>query len=124
PAPVPPSSSAFPARALGRRIHDRVQSVQAQLSEMNAVVQETLSGARVVRAYAQEPHEMARFEAANREYLRRNRALIRLFGSLYPGIQLLMGLGAVMVLWLGGAMVVRGTITLGEFVAFGAYLAM
>jgi ATP-binding cassette subfamily B protein len=121
---VPLFFVSFLARVIGRRIHDRFESVQAQLSEMNAVVQENLSGARVVRAYAQEPHEMARFEAANREYVRRNRALIRLFGSLYPGIQLLMGLGAVMVLWLGGTMVVRGTITLGEFVAFGAYLAM
>ena len=45
-------------------------------------------------------------------------------GSLYPGIQLLMGTGAVIVLWLGGRMVVAGTITLGEFVAFGAYLTM
>jgi len=121
---VPLFFVSFVARVVGRRIHDRFESVQAQLSEMNAVVQENLSGARVVRAYAQEPQEMARFEAANREYLRRNRALIRLFGSLYPGIQLLMGLGAVMVLWLGGTMVVKGAITLGEFVAFGAYLAM
>jgi ATP-binding cassette subfamily B protein len=87
-------------------------------------VQENLSGARVVRAYAQEPHEMARFQAANEEYLRRNRQLIRMYGSLYPGIQLLMGTGAVLVLWLGGRMVVAGTITIGEFVAFGAYLTM
>ena len=121
---VPLFFVSFLARVIGRRIHDRFESVQAQLAEMNAVVQENLSGARVVRAYAQEPHEMARFEEANQEYVRRNRALIRLFGSLYPGIQLLMGLGAVMVLWLGGTMVVRGRITLGEFVAFGAYLAM
>jgi ATP-binding cassette, subfamily B, multidrug efflux pump len=121
---VPLFFVSFLARVIGRRIHDRFESVQAQLSELNAIVQENLSGARVVRAYAQEPQEMARFQAANREYLRRNRALIGLFGSLYPGIQLLMGLGAVMVLWLGGTMVVRGAITLGEFVAFGAYLAM
>ena len=47
-----------------------------------------------------------------------------MYGSLYPGIQLLMGTGAVFVLWLGGRMVIAGTITLGEFVAFGAYLAM
>jgi ATP-binding cassette, subfamily B, multidrug efflux pump len=111
-------------RYFGRRIHDRFESVQAQLSEISAVVQENLSGARVVRAYAQEPHEMARFQAANEEYLRRNRQLIRMYGSLYPGIQLLMGSGAVLVLWLGGRMVVAGTITIGEFVAFGAYLTM
>ncbi len=111
-------------RHFGRRIHDRFEEVQAQLSEMNVVVQESLSGARVVRAYAQEPHEVARFEEANREYVRRNRGLIRMFGSLYPGIQLLMGTGAVLVLWLGGRMAVAGRITIGEFVAFGAYLAM
>ncbi|HEU0105784.1 MAG TPA: ABC transporter ATP-binding protein [Vicinamibacteria bacterium] len=111
-------------RYFGRRIHDRFESVQAQLSEISAIVQENLSGARVVRAYAQEPHEMARFQAANEEYLRRNRQLIRMYGSLYPGIQLLMGTGAVLVLWLGGRMVVAGTITIGEFVAFGAYLTM
>jgi len=121
---VPLFFVSFLARVIGRRIHDRFESVQAQLSELNAIVQENLSGARVVRAYAQEPREMERFAAANQEYVRRNRALIRLFGSLYPGIQLLMGLGAVMVLWLGGRMVVGRTITLGEFVAFGAYLAM
>jgi len=111
-------------RYFGRRIHDRFEAVQAQLSEMNVVVQESLSGARVVRAYAQEPHEIARFEAANQEYVRRNRGLIRMFGSLYPGIQLLMGTGAVLVVWLGGRMAVSGRITIGEFVAFGAYLAM
>jgi ATP-binding cassette subfamily B protein len=111
-------------RYFGRRIHDRFEAVQEQLSNMSALVQENLAGARVVRAYAQEPHEMARFEEANREYLRRNRELIKMFGSLYPGIQLLMGLGSVLVLWLGGRMVVAGTISLGEFVAFGAYLAM
>jgi len=111
-------------RHFGRRIHDRFESVQAQLSEMNVIVQESLSGARVVRAYAQEPHEVARFDAANREYVRRNKGLIRMFGSLYPGIQLLMGTGAALVLWLGGRMAVSGRITIGEFVAFGAYLAM
>jgi ATP-binding cassette subfamily B protein len=111
-------------RHFGRRIHDRFERVQEQLSEISALVQENLSGARVVRAYAQEAHEQARFEEANAEYLRRNRALIRMFGSLYPGIQLLMGLGAVTVLWVGGRMVVGGAISLGEFVAFGVYLGM
>jgi ATP-binding cassette subfamily B protein len=111
-------------RYFGRRIHERFEAVQAQLSEISALVQENLSGARVVRAYVQEAHEMARFEAANAEYLKRNRALIRMFGSLYPGIQLLMGMSAAFVLWLGGRMVIAGSITIGEFVAFGAYLAM
>jgi ATP-binding cassette subfamily B multidrug efflux pump len=111
-------------RYFGRRIHERFEAVQAQLSNLSALVQENLSGARVVRAYVQEAHEIARFEAANAEYLKRNRQLIRMFGSLYPGIQLLMGASAAFVLWLGGRMVIDGSITLGQFVAFGAYLAM
>jgi len=111
-------------RHFGRRIHDLFERVQAQLSTMNAIAQENLAGARVVRAYAQEAHEEARFETANRDYVKRNRSLIRMTGFLYPGIQLLMGLGAVTVLWLGGRMVVAKTISLGEFVAFGTYLTM
>jgi len=111
-------------RVVGRKIHDRYEAVQAQLSNITALVQESLSGIRVVRSYAQEPHEIARFEAANQEFLRRNARLIRLFGSLYPGIQVLMGAGSLLVLWLGGSMVVSKAISLGEFVAFGVYLTM
>jgi ATP-binding cassette subfamily B protein len=111
-------------RIFGSRIHDRFTAVQEQLSTMNSLVQESLSGIRVVRAYVQEPHEEARFAAANEEFVERNRSLIRLFGSLYPAIQLLIGTGAVLVLWSGGRLVVAGSISLGEFVAFGAYLTM
>jgi ATP-binding cassette subfamily B protein len=114
----------FLVRHFGRRIHDRFERVQEQLANINALVQENLAGARVVRAYAQEQAELRRFEEANLEHLRRNRELIKMFGSLYPGIQLLMGAGVLLVIWLGGRMVIAGAITLGEFVAFGAYLAM
>jgi ATP-binding cassette subfamily B protein len=108
----------------GRQIHDRYERVQAQLAEMNALVQENLAGARVVRAYVQEAHEEARFAAANEEYVARNRRLIHVTGIVYPGIQFLMGLGTLTVLWLGGRLVVEGAISLGAFVAFGVYLAM
>jgi ATP-binding cassette subfamily B protein len=87
-------------------------------------VQENLAGARVVRAYAQEEPEARKFAAETAEYLRRNHGLIQLTGILYPGIQILMGTGSVLVVGLGGALVVRGVISLGEFVAFGAYLVM
>jgi ATP-binding cassette subfamily B multidrug efflux pump len=111
-------------RHYGRQVHDRFESVQAQLAEMSALVQENLAGARVVRAYAQEGHEEARFAAVNEEYVARSRGLVRITGILWPGIQFFMGLGGVIVLWLGGRMVVQGAISLGEFVAFGAYLVM
>lgn len=111
-------------RYFGRAIHDRFERIQAQLSEMSAVVQEALSGVRVVRAYGQEPAEMARFARANDEYVRRNRGLIRLQAAFYPTLTLCFGLSGLLVLWFGGRDVMRGTMTLGEFVAFGRYLVL
>ena len=111
-------------RYFGSAIHRRFEAIQAQLSEVSAVVQEALSGVRVVRAYRQEPHEIDRFRAANEEYVRRNRGLIRLQGAFYPSMTLFLGLGSLLVLWLGGREVIRGRITLGEFVAFNGYLVM
>src|ERR671912_2037238 len=108
----------------GRAIHKRFEAIQAQLSELSAVVQENLAGVRVVRAYSQEAGEVERFRAANEEYVRRNRLLIRLQGLFYPSMTFFLGLGALLVLWLGGQAVIRGRISLGEFFAFNSYLAM
>ena len=108
----------------GSAIHKRFEAIQAQLSDMSAVVQEALAGVRVVRAYNQEPHEIERFRSANAEYVKRNRVLIRLQGLFYPSMTLFLGFGALLVLWLGSREVIRGRITLGEFVAFNGYLVM
>ncbi len=108
----------------GNAIHRRFEAIQAQLSEVSAVVQENLAGVRVVRAYGQEAHEIERFRAANEEYVRRNRVLIRLQGLFYPSMTFFLGLGALLVLWMGGQEVIRGRISLGEFFAFNSYLAL
>jgi ATP-binding cassette subfamily B protein len=111
-------------RYFGDAIHRRFEAIQAQLSEVSAVVQESLSGVRVVRAYRQEAHEIERFRTANEEYVERNKVLIRLQGLYYPSLTLFLGLGSLLVLWLGSREVIRGRITLGDFVAFNAYLVM
>jgi len=111
-------------RYFGSAIHKRFEAIQAQLSEVSAVVQEALSGVRVVRAYRQEAHESERFRLANEEYLRRNRVLIRLQGAFYPSMTLFLGFGSLLVLWLGSRDVIRGHISLGEFVAFNGYLVL
>ncbi len=108
----------------GSAIHKRFERIQAQLSDVSAVVQENLSGVRVVRAYGQERAEIERFRRANQEYIDRNRTLIRLQGFFFPSMSLFLGLGALLVLWRGSGEVIRGRITLGQFVAFNAYLAM
>jgi ATP-binding cassette, subfamily B, multidrug efflux pump len=108
----------------GSAIHKRFEQIQAQLSEVSAVAQESLSGVRVVRAYRQEAAEIDRFRRANEEYLRRNRLLIVLQGLFFPSMGFFLGLGSLVVLWLGSREVIRGRITLGEFVAFNSYLTM
>ena len=108
----------------GKAIHERFEAIQAQLSELSAVVQENLAGVRVVRAYTQEAHEIERFRNANVEYVSRNRRLIGLQGMFYPSMTFFLGIGALLVLWLGGQEVIRGRITLGEFFAFNSYLAL
>lgn len=109
---------------LGRAIHARFEAVQEHFSTMTTRAQENLAGTRVVRAYRQEHAELARFSQLNEEYLAKNMQLVRLYGLMNPAFGLLAGLGAVTVLGVGGMLVVRGTISVGAFVAFGLYLGM
>ena len=108
----------------GSIIHRRFTHIQEQLSEVSAMTQETLSGVRVVRAYRQEPFEIERFRLANEEYVRRNRALIRVQAMYFPSMGFLMGIGGLLVLWLGSLDVVAGEMSVGDLVAFNAYLMM
>jgi ATP-binding cassette, subfamily B, multidrug efflux pump len=108
----------------GGMIHKRFEQIQAQLSEVSAVAQEALSGVRVVRAYRQEAAEIDRFRQANEEYLRRNRQLVIVQGLFFPCMSLFLGLGAMVVIWMGSRDVIQGRITLGQFVAFHAYLLL
>jgi ATP-binding cassette subfamily B multidrug efflux pump len=108
----------------GAVIHRRFDRIQDQLSTLSAVTQEALAGVRVVRAYRQEQFETQRFREANEEYVRRNRRLIRVQGAFFPIMGLLMGLGALLVLWLGSRDVIEGRMTIGELVAFNSYLMM
>ena len=109
---------------LGSAIHKRFDAVQEHFSTLTTHAQENLTGARIVRAYRQEAAEIERFGALNDEYLARNMSLVRLYGTMTPLFGLLAGLGAVVVMGFGGLLVIRGTITVGSFVAFGIYLGL
>jgi ATP-binding cassette subfamily B protein len=106
----------------GSRIHHLFTGVQEKFSDISARVQENLAGVRVVRAYVQEEREMADFEGTNRAYLEGNRRLIGWTVAFHPLLQGLIGLGFVAVLWYGGNLVLRRTITVGEFVTFNFFL--
>lgn len=106
----------------GRQIHERFERIQAMFSDISAQAQENFSGVRVIKAYAQEDPAIAQFETANNEYIARSLKLVRLMGMLWPTLELLLGLGIVLVLWLGGREVLLGHISVGEFVAYNTYM--
>ncbi len=108
---------------LGRAVHDRFESVQSHFGTLTTLVQENLSGVRIVRAYRQEAAESARFDASSAEYVRRNLQLANLYGIMSPSLTTLAGLGAAAVLGIGGAQVIAGKMSVGAFVAFGLYLS-
>jgi ATP-binding cassette subfamily B protein len=116
---VPPVVFAF-----GKRIHVRFERIQSQFSELSNFAQENLSGIRIVKAYAREDAQAGEFAALNEEYKARNLSLARVWGAFHPGLILLTGFGAVVVLWFGGSRVIQGEITLGDFVAFSFYLTL
>jgi ATP-binding cassette subfamily B protein len=106
----------------GERIHDRFKSVQDYFGDISARVQENLSGVRVVRAFTQEANEMRRFKDMNREYVERNRSLIRLTATFYPALHALIGIMFVIVFFLGSRRIIAGQLDIGSFVAFQFYL--
>lgn len=110
-------------KVFGSRIHRLFQSVQEQFATLSTNVQENLAGVRVIRAYAQEEASQDRFEELNREYVERNRRLVRWTAAFHPLLQGLIGLGFVAVLWYGGSLVAAGRITVGQFVTFNFFLA-
>ncbi len=106
----------------GRRIHQRFERIQAMFSDISARAQENFSGARVIRAYVQEQAEIALFETANQEYIRRSLGLVRLMGMLWPTLELMLGAAVVIVLWVGGREVLQHRMNVGDFVAFNTYM--
>ncbi len=110
--------------SLGRMIHVRSQAIQAQFSELTTHAHENLSGVRVVRAYRQEGAEIEHFRQLSDEYMQRNVGLAQVQGAFYPLLTLLGGASGLIVLYAGGRLVMSGSVSAGEFVAFGVYLAM
>jgi ATP-binding cassette subfamily B multidrug efflux pump len=108
----------------GRAIHRRSEAIQAQFSTLTTHAHENLSGVRIVRAYRQEQAEARHFQELNQEYTERNLALARVQGMFHPMLATLGGLGMVALLYAGGRLVISGTVSVGEYVAFGVYLAM
>ncbi len=108
----------------GRAIHRRFERIQEHFATLTTMVQENLSGVRIVRAYNQAKAQELEFAELNRGYFDRNMALARLSAVFSPLLALLTGAGALVVLWVGGLEVIAGRMSAGDFVAFFFYLGL
>ncbi len=106
-----------------RRIGPLFGQVQQILGRLNGVLQEDLSGIRVIRAFSREEHETARYRAINDELLDKNLATIRAFSNNFPFVFFFANLGTLAVVWFGGWQVIGGALTVGSLVAFNTYLS-
>ncbi len=114
----------------------RHTAIQEHLAKITSMVQENLAGIRVLHAFVQEEHEMKRFDDLNREHIAKNMGLAKLFGMFTPSLVLIIGIAALITLWVGGkeviahqmaiqsGQVVENVFSLGSFVAFNGYLLM
>jgi ATP-binding cassette, subfamily B, multidrug efflux pump len=121
---IPLAVLPFVMSYFGRVIHRKAERIQDHLGVLSSMVQENLTGVRIVRAYSQESAQEREFEALNREYMDRNMSLARTSAIFHPSLSILTGLGLLAVLWFGGQQVIAGRISNGDFVAFIFYLAM
>ncbi len=121
-APVP--AVIWAAARYGRLNRPASQEVQQRLAELTAEAEENISGVGVVKAFAQEARQLARFRAAVARVFSQSMVSTRLRAFYNPLIAFLPQLGLALLLLVGGSQAISGRITVGEFVAFYGYVVM
>jgi ATP-binding cassette subfamily B multidrug efflux pump len=99
-------------------------AVDHALGELSVRLQENITGAQVVRAFAREPFEIQRFDEGNRSLYTARITVIKAWSKIMPTGYFLVALSTILILWFGGQMVIAGQMTIGEVVAFNSYLIM
>ncbi len=104
------------------RMEPLFRVVQQKLDTLNTVVQENITGVRLVKSFARADHETARFETANTALAEKTVQVMEVMSAMTPALTVFINIGTVLVIWLGGIHAVRGTLTVGQIVAFANYL--
>jgi len=106
-----------------RNVGPLFAQVQQLLGGLNTILQEDLSGLRVIRAFGRESYEFDRYGEANSQLLERNVMTVRALSNNFPLVFLFANLGTLVVIGFGGGLVMGGSLSIGELIAFNAYLA-
>lgn len=109
---------------IGKKVQKRFKIVQENFAAISDKVQENINGIRVIKAYVQEEYESKNFEKLNIEMMDSNLKMIRVSALLSPFIEIAFSISFATNLIVGGNMVLVGSISLGDFIAFNGYLTM
>ena len=104
------------------RMEPLFRQVQQKLDRLNTVLQENISGARLVKSFVRGDHEAQRFETSNEDLTGRTVKVMQFMSSMSPLLTFLINMGLVLVAWLGGTQAIKGELSLGQIVAFTNYL--
>ena len=108
----------------GKIMHKRFKARQEAFSSLTDQVQESISGIRVIKAFVQERKELYAFAKTNAMTKEKNLGVVRLQSMFMPVMDLIVGLSSLLTLLYGGYLAITGEITVGQFVAFNAYIGM
>ncbi len=109
---------------LSRSVKPTFVNIRTQFSRLNTVVQENISGNRVVKAFAREPYEIEKFQKENVAFMERNLESAKVWETYLPALDAFAILFNVIVLFLGSILILRGQMSIGELVAFNRLLWM
>ncbi|MBV7273822.1 ABC transporter ATP-binding protein [Clostridium sp. PL3] len=110
--------------SIGRIVRNRFKKVQESFASISDRVQENINGIRVIKAYVQEEDELKNFQKLNDQMIKSNLDMVAASSYLSPLIELCFSISFVLNLIMGSNMVLKGEISLGEFIAFNGYLTM
>lgn len=108
----------------GSVIEPKFKKIQEQLAALSTTMQESLTGIRVVKAFAREPFELEKFDADNQLWFRRRYTVIRMWANNWPFFGFTLSVSIFLLLWFGGPQVVAGTISVGTLFAMISYVLM
>ncbi|UCG26596.1 MAG: ABC transporter ATP-binding protein [Chloroflexota bacterium] len=108
----------------GGRIRPRFKSIQEQIAVLSTTMQESLTGIRVVKAFAREPYELHKFDRENDRWFRRRHRVIRMWANNWPFFSFTLSISVFLLLWFGGPQALAGTITVGTLFVMVSYVLM
>ena len=112
----------FVVYKLSSMLYVRFKKSQEQYASLSARTQESIAGIKVIKSFTREENERKVFSGLNAEYIKRNLSLAKVRSVFWPAMIFIGGIGTMLVLLIGGRQVIAGTLTLGQFVQFSAYI--